>query len=84
MTNPAAQQAQDIGFTIDGEPFTTAGHRLPAKDLLVLAGVDPADYDLGELVGNRPEPKHYGDDDEVTVHTGSRFVTLRVGPAPVE
>ena len=84
MASTSARQDQDIDFTIDGEAFSTEAHRQTSRDLLVLAGVDPADYDLGELVGNRPDPKRFADDDDVTVHKGARFVTLRVGPAPVE
>ena len=40
-----------IPFTIDGEPFTTDDLSQRASELLRLAGLDPAIFDLGELVG---------------------------------
>ena len=38
-----------IPFTIDGQPFTTEDPSQKASALLRLAGLDPTNYDLGEL-----------------------------------
>jgi hypothetical protein len=61
-----------IHFTIDGRSYTTNDHKQPARDLLRLAGLDPAHFDLGELKGHRPEPVRYSDDNIVTIHDKHR------------
>lgn len=66
-----------ISFTIDGRPFTLADPRQTAASLLRLAGLDPAGYDLGELRGNNPVPKRLGDDQNVHLNDGDRFVSIR-------
>lgn len=66
-----------IEFTIDGGRHTTTVRRQPAADLLRLAGLDPARYDLGRLHGHRPEPTRFTDDEIVEIHRGDRFVSIR-------
>lgn len=66
-----------VEFTIDGRHYDTRERRQHAADLLRLAEVDPARYDLGELKGHRPEPARYADDAVVEIHPGARFVTIR-------
>jgi hypothetical protein len=66
-----------VEFTIDGRPYSTTDRRQPAADLLRLAGLDPALYDLGELRGQRPKPVRYADDDAVEIRQGARFVSIR-------
>ena len=66
-----------IEFTIDGRSYETTTRRQPAADLLRLAGLDPALYNLGELRGHRPEPVRYADTDTVEIHQGARFVSIR-------
>lgn len=74
-----------VEFTIDGEAFSTEDRSQLAKVLLAdFAQLDPANYDLGELHGNNPEPNVFADDDTVHIHPGARYVSLRVGPGPVE
>ena len=81
----AGHGAPPVEFTIDGEPFESVDRDPLANYMLSeLAKVDPANYDLGELHGNNPEPRVYGDDDRVHLHPGARFVTVRTGPGPVE
>ena len=38
---------RSIPFTIDGQPFTTDDISQRTEDLLKLAGLNPANYDLG-------------------------------------
>ncbi len=78
------ERKHEIKFTIDGEEFETQDRRQPARSLLRLAGLDPSNYDLGELEGHSPKPKVFHDDQEVEIRPGSRFVSIRTGPAPVE
>ena len=74
-----------IPFTVDGQPFETTDADQQAQAILVnYAKVDPANYQLGELEGHNPEPKLFANDQVVHIHTGARFVTVRIGPGPVE
>lgn len=67
-----------IPFTIDGKPFTTDDPSQRASALLRLAELDPAIFDLGELVGKeQPQPKRYDDDEMVEVTKDARFVSIR-------
>ncbi len=66
-----------IEFTIDGRSYKTTDPKQPARDLLRLGGLDPADFDLGELKGHRAEPVRYSDDTVVEVHHKARFVAIR-------
>ena len=43
-----------------------------------LANLDPATYDLGELIGKeRPETKRFKDDELVEIEKDARFVSIR-------
>lgn len=77
MTDEPTELRPSVAFTIDGRGYETRDRRRPAADLLRLAGVDPALYDLGELRGQRPEPTRYTDEELVRIRPGSRFVTIR-------
>ena len=80
MTEPSNIEPfrRAIPFTIDGKPFTTDDLSQRASALLRLAGLDPAIFDLGELVGKEhPEPKRYDDDEIVTITKDARFVSIR-------
>ena len=77
MTDKPQELRPSVAFTIDGRSYHTRDRRQPAADLLRLAGIDPALYDLGELRGHRPEPTRYADTEIVEIHSGARFVTIR-------
>jgi hypothetical protein len=66
-----------VEFTIDGRAYVTRDRRQPAADLLVLAGLDPMRYDLGELRRHRPQPVRYENADIVEVRKGTRFISIR-------
>jgi len=66
-----------IDFTIDGRSYKTHVRRQPAADVLRLAGLDPARYDLGVLRGHQPHPVRFADSDVVEIHQGERFVSIR-------
>ena len=69
---------RSIPFTIDGQPYTTDDLSQTAAQLLRLAGLDPATYDLGELLGKeRPETKRYADNETVEIEKDARFVSIR-------
>ena len=72
-----------IPFTIDGDPYETADVSQRAAELLVLAGRDPAVFDLGEIEGkDRLRTRKYRDDELVEIHKDARFVSIRQS-APV-
>lgn len=67
---------QLLRFTIDGEPFRTYDDDQTAADLLRLAGVNPAAYDLARVGAAASFP----DEEIVTIVDGDEFVTAkRVG-----
>ena len=72
-----------IPFTIDGQPYTTSDLSQRASALLRLAGLDPAIFDLGELVGKeRPQTKRFTDDELVAIVKDASFISIRQS-APV-
>ena len=78
-------KSHEIEFTVDGEVFTTTDNDQPAGEILSrYPHLDPANYELGELHGNNPTPKVYTADEGVHLHPGARFISLRIGPGPVE
>ena len=69
---------RSIPFTIDGQPFTTDDPSQRASEILRLAGLDPAIFDLAELVGKeRPETKRFPDDEIVPIVKDARFISIR-------
>lgn len=64
---------QLVRFTIDGEPFRTYDDDQTAADLLRLAGVDPAGYDLARVGA----PASFPDDEIVIIIDGDEFVTAK-------
>ena len=75
VTNPTGRS---IPFTIDGQPYTTDNISQKASALLRLAGLDPANYDLGELQNkDQPTPKRFVDDETVEITKDAVFVSIR-------
>ena len=64
---------QLVRFTIDGEPFRTYDEDQTAADLLRLAGMDPAGYDLARVGA----PAAFPDDEIVIIVDGDEFVTAK-------
>ena len=80
MTDSSMNDAsrRQIPFTIDGQPFTTSDLSQRASSLLRLAGLDPANFDLGEIEGKeRPQTKRFADDEIVAISKDARFVSIR-------
>jgi len=65
-----------VRFTVDGEPFRTYDDDQTAADLLRLAGMNPATYDLARVGATAPFPA----EELVVIVEGDEFVTAkRVG-----
>ena len=67
-----------IPFTVDGQSFTTSDPSLAAAAILRIAGLDPAQFDLGEVEGKEhPHTRRYSDEEAVTIQKDARFVSIR-------
>ena len=78
MTKLSDINRRRIPFTIDGQSFNTDDLSQRASALLRLAGLDPATFDLGQLVGKEhPETRRFADDEVVTIVKDARFVSIR-------
>lgn len=75
--NDAARKNEAVRFTVDGRPVTSTEKDVTAADVLRLAGLDPAGYDLAEVRRGQADPKPYRDDQRVTVKDGDTFVSIR-------
>jgi hypothetical protein len=64
-----------INITIDGRPFTVEGHRHTAAELLGLAGLSAAGYDLTR-VGPHGHVETFRDNQEIEVESGDVFVSV--------
>ena len=71
------RRPKTVNFTLDGRPFTTDDPHQTAAEILVLAGLSPDGYDLGEIRRGRPEPKRFKDEQPVHIEDGDRFVSIR-------
>lgn len=71
-----------VKFTLDGVEYTVEDRRQPAADVLRLAGLDPAEYDLIRIVGKDQEQRFH-DQDEVELVPGGRYVSFFTGSTPV-
>jgi hypothetical protein len=81
----AADRKHLTHFTVDGEPFETDEPKQLASAILTnYAKVSTTEYQLGELDGHNPTPKLFANDQTVEIHEGARYVTVRIGPGPVE
>ncbi|GFG65513.1 hypothetical protein MKUB_30030 [Mycobacterium kubicae] len=84
IVNPRDRQRfrtrRKVRFTIDGERHSTWDDDQTAADLMRLAGVDPARYDLARVNGANG-PQTFTADQIVTISDGDEFVTARrAGP----
>jgi Multiubiquitin len=71
------QDQHAVPITIDGRRYEVEqGRHLTAADLLKLAGLDAAGYDLAEVLGHG-EVRTFGDGDVVDVRPDEKFVSVR-------
>ena len=75
--SPEGHHHPAIRFTIDGREFSTLEPWQTASSLLKLAGLDPSGYDLAQFLGHGQETKRFADSDEVHVHEGASFISIR-------
>lgn len=68
---------------VDGEQLETVEHKLTARQVLNLAGLDPAGYYLVEVNGKNQVSFQGRLEDTVNIHEKAKFVTVSTGPTPV-
>ena len=76
-TDNVIEIRKPVKFTIDGRTYATSVRWQPAANLLLLAGLDPERYDLGELRPPPLRPVRYESTDMVGIRRGARFVSIR-------
>ncbi len=77
MANEQSAANRSVTFSIDGRTFRVDDPHQTAADLLQLAGLDPALYDLARMRGGNAEPKRFEDDQPVQIHDSDEFVSIR-------
>ena len=77
MATDKTEKARTVTFTIDGRPFTLDDDRSTATELLRLAGLDPAMYDLARMRPGNAEPQRFDDEDKIHIKNRDRFVSIR-------
>jgi Multiubiquitin len=72
---PKPDHHKNIQITIDGRPFTIEGRTYTAAELLALAGLPAAGYDLTR-VRNHGEVETFRSEEKVNVKDGDVFVSV--------
>jgi hypothetical protein len=70
------KKGDSVAFTIDGRPFELEDRKQVVADLLKLAGLDPAGYNLSQ-VGPNNKLKPLRDEQRITIKDGDEFVAVR-------
>lgn len=74
-TNSKSAHHHNIQITIDGQPFTIEDRHYTAAELLALAGLPAAGYDLTR-VGKHGKVETFRDHEKVNVKDGDVFVSV--------
>lgn len=85
MHNDNQNHLQEIHFSLDAEPFTTAERfHTPNEILRDFGHKDPQGFYLVEVKEDGERKSFQGKGDEkIVVHDGENFITVKVGPTPV-
>lgn len=70
-------------FTVDGEELSTHEHQLTPRQIMVLAGIEPATHFLTEIRGHEQISFEGKPDEPIRMHNGLVFISSSVGPTPV-
>lgn len=78
------QKHQEIEFTVDGEAVETTERERTPRQILTLAGLDPAQHYLVLVKGGRPETSYETTPDApIHLHPGIEFASVFTGPTHV-
>lgn len=79
----AQEHHPTIHYSVDTEPFTTESKTMTAEDILLKAGMNPAERYLIELQGNN-QLSYEGDlTTPIHMHEHMKFITAAIGPKTV-
>lgn len=79
--NKAGKPDEEVSVFVDDDPVLTPKNTTP-RDVLVAAGLDPAQRQLVKVKGKHQTP--YPDPNvELKVHEGEQFITVSTGGTPV-
>lgn len=70
------KKGQEMTITIDSTPYTVRDDDWEARALLLLAGLDPAEYDLAQIKRNGTL-KRFKDRQIVKVENGDEFESVK-------
>ncbi|MHB1008436.1 MAG: multiubiquitin domain-containing protein [Propionibacteriaceae bacterium] len=70
-----SRPAEHLTIRIDGRHFSLTEGQQTAAELLQLAGLDPARYDLAQIVHGTTT--RFVDDQTIDLHEGDKFVSIR-------
>ena len=70
------KKGQEMTITIDSVPYTVRDDDWEARALLLLAGLDPAEYDLAQIKRNGTL-KRFKDRQIVRVENGDEFESVK-------
>lgn len=72
-----------IHYTVDTEPFTTESKTMTAEDILLKAGMNPAERYLIDLQGNHQVSYEGNLTTPIHMHEHMNFITAAIGPKTV-
>lgn len=70
-------------FKVDGEDHSTSEHTLTPRQILEIAGLDPANHYLIQLNGKQQESYKDRPDVSIHMHQKMEFLSVFTGPTPV-
>ncbi len=80
--DPERAAGPTVTFEVDGARYRSKGAQRTAAEVLEIVGLDPAEYDLLQILG--PEVEHrFHDDDVIDLDRCDSFVSLFTGATPV-
>ena len=80
--SPETKKPHETTFFVDNEPLTTTEKELTVRQILQLAGDDPATHYILELRGDQQIP-HRDLDESIKIHEKMRFAAIFTGATPV-
>jgi pyruvate/2-oxoglutarate dehydrogenase complex dihydrolipoamide dehydrogenase (E3) component len=72
-----------IHYTVDGESQETTERTLTPRQIIIAAGLNPAERYLVEIKGKHQESYKDAMDTPIHMHEGQKFVTVFTGPTQV-
>ncbi|MDP2708915.1 MAG: hypothetical protein Q8O93_02590 [bacterium] len=72
-----------ITFMVNDESYSTEEKQLTARQILEIAGIDPANYYLVQIKGNQQISYKDTPDEEIKMHNNLKFIANYTGQTTV-